>query len=82
MHKYYIKNRGENKMEKAITNSKLLSGWTLKLEQADKLPQDLATAFAKLYGTKLGGSYTPRTTLAHKLSTVLITSLLLNLLNS
>ena len=46
-------------MEKAITNSKLLSGWTLKLEQADKLPQDLATAFAKLYGTKLGGSYTP-----------------------
>ena len=42
-----------------ITNSKLLSGWTLKLESAEKMPQDLATAFGKLFGTKLGASYMP-----------------------
>ena len=42
-----------------ISNAKLLGGWTLKLEKADKLPQDLATAFGKLFGDKLGGSYMP-----------------------
>lgn len=42
-----------------IINSKLLGGYVLKLERADKLPQDLATAFGNLYGTKFGGSYTP-----------------------
>ena len=42
-----------------ITNAKLLGGWTLKLEKADKLPQDLASAFGTLYGTKLGGAYQP-----------------------
>ena len=26
-----------------ITNAKLLGGWTLKLESAEKLPQDVAT---------------------------------------
>ena len=42
-----------------ITNAKLLGGWTLKLESAEKLPQDLASAFGKLFGEKVGGSYTP-----------------------
>ena len=42
-----------------ITNAKLLSGWVLKLEKADKLPQDVATAFGNLYGDKLGGAYMP-----------------------
>ena len=42
-----------------ITNAKLLDGWTLKLEKADKLPQDLATAFGNLFGAKFGGSYLP-----------------------
>ena len=42
-----------------ITNSKLLSGWALKLEKADKLPQDVITAFDNLYGEKFGGSYLP-----------------------
>ena len=42
-----------------ITNAKLLSGWSLKLEKADKLPQDLASGFTKLFGEKTGGSYTP-----------------------
>ena len=42
-----------------ITNAKLLGGWTLKLEKADRLPQDLATAFGNLYSGKFGGSYTP-----------------------
>ena len=46
-------------MTGSITNSQLLGGWTLKLEKADKLPQPLASAFAKLYGDKLGGSYSP-----------------------
>ena len=35
-----------------ITNAKLLDGWTLKLEKADKLPQDLTTAFGNLFGGK------------------------------
>ena len=35
-----------------IQNSKLLGGWTLKLESAEKLPQPLASAFGKLYGEK------------------------------
>ena len=43
----------------SITNSKLLGGWTLKLESADKLPQDVATAFGNLYGSQFGGSYRP-----------------------
>jgi len=48
-----------------ITNSKLLGGWTLKLEKADKLPQILATAFYNLYGAaKFGGSYLPSCLLA------------------
>ena len=43
-----------------ITNSKLLGGWNLKLEKADKLPQDLASAVAKIFDpAKVGGSYTP-----------------------
>ena len=42
-----------------ITNAKLLDGWTLKLEKADKLPQDLTTAFGNLFGAKFGGSYVP-----------------------
>ena len=42
-----------------ITNAKLLGGWTFKLERADKLPQELASAFTALYGTKLGGAYKP-----------------------
>ena len=42
-----------------ITNSKLLGGWTLKLERADKLPQALASAFTKLFADRLGGSYNP-----------------------
>ena len=42
-----------------ITNAKLLDGWTLKLEKADKMPQDLATAFSELYSGKFGGSYVP-----------------------
>ena len=42
-----------------ITNAKLLDGWTLKLEKADKLPQDLASAFGNLFGAKFGGSYVP-----------------------
>ena len=42
-----------------ITNAKLLGGWALKLEPANKLPQDVATAFGNLYGDKLGGSYIP-----------------------
>ncbi|MBR1398053.1 MAG: hypothetical protein IJ563_11065, partial [Selenomonadaceae bacterium] len=42
-----------------ITNAKLLGGWTLKLESANKLPQDVASAFGKLFGEKVGGSYTP-----------------------
>ena len=42
-----------------ISNAKLLDGWTLKLEKADKMPQALATAFSNLYGAKFGGSYTP-----------------------
>ena len=40
-----------------IQNSKLLGGWTLKLESAEKLPQPLASAFGKLYGEKFGTSY-------------------------
>lgn len=45
-----------------ITNAKLLGGWTFKFEKADKLPQDLATAWSKLWGSgavKVGGKYTP-----------------------
>lgn len=42
-----------------ITNSELLGGWNFKFETADKMPQDLATAFAKLYGEKFGGAYKP-----------------------
>ena len=43
----------------SITNAKLLNGWELVMQKADKLPQDLISADAKLFGTKLGGSYTP-----------------------
>lgn len=42
-----------------ITNSKLLDGWELKLQKADKLPQGLTTAFNRLYGEKFGGNYVP-----------------------
>lgn len=42
-----------------ITNSKLLGGWTLKLERANKLPQALESAFTKLFADRLGGSYNP-----------------------
>lgn len=42
-----------------ITNSKELGSWTFKLESADKMPQDLASAFTRLLGTKLGGAYSP-----------------------
>ena len=42
-----------------ITNSKVLGGWSLKLESAEKLPQDVATAFGKLFGDRLGASYLP-----------------------
>ena len=42
-----------------ITNSKLLGGWTLVMQSAEKLPQPLASAFGKLFGdSKFGGSYT------------------------
>ena len=42
-----------------ITNSELLGGWTFKLEPANKLPQELASAFVNLLGAKFGGSYIP-----------------------
>lgn len=45
--------------ELTITNSKLLGGWELKLQKADKLPQGLTTAFNRLYGEKFGGNYVP-----------------------
>ena len=42
-----------------ITNAKLLGGWTFKMQSAEKLPQDLASAFYALYGNKVGGAYKP-----------------------
>ena len=48
-----------------ITNAKLLGGWTLKLEKADKIPQVLTTAFSNLYGSKFGGSYRSRRKTPH-----------------
>ena len=42
-----------------ITNAKLLGGWTLKLEKAEKLPQPLATAVDKIFGQKTCCSYVP-----------------------
>lgn len=42
-----------------ITNAKLLGGRTFKMQRADKLPQDLASAFAALYGGRVGGAYKP-----------------------
>ena len=43
-----------------LTNSDVLGGWTLKLRKADRLPQDVASAFYALYGgKKVGESYVP-----------------------
>lgn len=43
-----------------ITNSELMGGWTFKFDNTEKLPQDLASAFTNLFGTKFGGAYVPR----------------------
>ena len=42
-----------------LTNSDLLGGWILKLRSANRLPQDVATAFGNLFSDKLGATYTP-----------------------
>lgn len=42
-----------------LTNSDLLGGWALKLRKADRLPQDVATAFGNLFGNNLGATYVP-----------------------
>ena len=42
-----------------LTNSEVLGGWTLKLRSADRLPQDVATAFGNIFSDKLGATYTP-----------------------
>ena len=42
-----------------ITNSAALGGWILKMRKADRLPQDVATAFVDIFGKLVGGSYTP-----------------------
>ena len=42
-----------------ITNSDVLGGWILKLRKADRLPQDVATAFGDIFGDNLGAKHTP-----------------------
>lgn len=43
----------------SIENAKLLAGWTLVLEPATRMPQEVATAFQDLYGENVGCKYTP-----------------------
>ena len=51
-----------------ITNSPALGGWTLKMRKADRLPQDVASAFYDVFDSKkLGVTYVPAYYLAAQL---------------
>ena len=42
-----------------IQNANLLGGWKFEFQSAEKMPQPLASAFYKLFGDRLGCTYTP-----------------------